>query len=71
MGRVSRLPDESHHAETVHAATWVWKGASHNYRVRQRLGWSHLRDLLIQVCVWGGCLAGCRPTPAAHELAAP
>lgn len=23
--------------------------AAHNYRVRQRLGWSHLRDVLIQV----------------------
>lgn len=26
MGRISRLPDEPHHAESVHAASWVWKG---------------------------------------------
>lgn len=25
------------------------RAAAHNYRVRQRLGWSHLRDVLIQV----------------------
>ncbi|PRW33197.1 Ribosome production factor 1 [Chlorella sorokiniana] len=57
MGRISRLPNEPHHAETVHAATWVWKGAAHNYRVRQRLGWSHLRDVLIQEGQPGGKLA--------------
>ena len=48
-GRISQLPDEPHHAEAVHAASWMWRGLSHNYRVRQRLGWSQLRDLLIQV----------------------
>ena len=48
-GRVSQLPHEPHHAEAVHAASWIWRGAAHNYRVRQRLGWSHLRDLLIKV----------------------
>jgi hypothetical protein len=58
-GRISQLPDEPHHAETVHAASWMWRGVSHNYRVRQRLGWSQLRDLLIQVGAgawvgWGG-----------------
>ena len=54
MGRYARLPDEPHHAEAVHAACWVWKGASHAYRVRQRLGWSSLRDLLIRVGGWVG-----------------
>jgi hypothetical protein len=48
-GKTSQLPDEPHHAEAVHAASWMWRGLSHNYRVRQRLGWSQLRDLLIQV----------------------
>jgi hypothetical protein len=48
-GRFCRLPDEPHHAEQVHAATWTWKGAAHNYRVRQRLGWPHLRDMLARV----------------------
>lgn len=54
VGRVSRLQDEPHHAESVHAATWVWKGANHNYCVRQRKGWGQLRDLLIQVRGRGG-----------------
>jgi hypothetical protein len=48
-GRVCSLPDEVHHAESVHGASWAWKGLENNYRVRQRLGWSGLRDLLIQV----------------------
>ncbi|KAL4440042.1 hypothetical protein ABPG75_003043 [Micractinium tetrahymenae] len=56
-GRVCQLPNEDHHAEGVHAASWVWKGAVHNYRVRQRLGWSHLRDLLVQECHPGGKLS--------------
>lgn len=60
-GHICRLPDEPHHAESVHGASWVWKGAAHNYRVRQRLGWAHLRDLLIQVRRaeqgGGGCLS--------------
>lgn len=55
-GRVCALPDEGHHSEGVHATTWVWKGIAHNYRVRQRLGWSHLRDLLVQECHPGGKL---------------
>lgn len=58
MGRVSRLPDEAHHAESVHAATWVWKGLNHNYCVRQRKGWGQLRDLLIRVGALEGALEG-------------
>lgn len=47
-GKICPLPAEPS-AESVHAASWFWKGVAHNYRVRQRPGWSHLRDLLIQV----------------------
>lgn len=59
-GRVCALPDEGHHSEGVHATTWVWKGIAHNYRVRQRLGWSHLRDLLVQASERAGTRGGRR-----------
>ncbi|KAL4423463.1 hypothetical protein ABPG77_005415 [Micractinium sp. CCAP 211/92] len=56
-GRVCPLQDEGHHSECVHATTWVWKGAVHSYRVRQRLGWSQLRDFLVQESRPGGKLS--------------
>ncbi|PSC71393.1 Ribosome production factor 1 isoform A [Micractinium conductrix] len=57
MGRISALPDEPHHAESVHAASWVWRGCTHSYRVRQRLGWTELREMLAQEGRPGGKLA--------------
>lgn len=51
-GRLCPLPDEPHHAEGVHAVVYEWQGVAHNYRVRLRLGWSHLRELLSRVRAW-------------------
>ena len=61
VGRIGALPEEPHHAEGVHAATWVWRGVVHNYCVRQRPGWASLRNLLTRVC---GC---CRCCTACHS----
>ena len=57
VGRVARLPDEPHRAGAVHALNWVVRGCTHSYRMRQRLGWDHLRRVLVQVgaaptCTW-------------------
>ncbi|KAI3431662.1 hypothetical protein D9Q98_004709 [Chlorella vulgaris] len=56
-GRLCPLPDEPHHAEGVHAVVYEWQGVAHNYRVRLRLGWSHLRELLSREAGKGGKLS--------------
>lgn len=55
MGRVSRLPDEPHHAESVHAATWVCKGGEvgqQGWKVAAVSAFSLAGIACLQPAVW-------------------